>query len=70
MGTIPFLPPGARAEGQGWQSPDGLRSPMRVAVPRAWVCPLLEETPAPLGPTHLSPNPCLAGPHLPQPPSG
>lgn len=46
-----------------------------MAVPRAWVCPLLEETSAPLGPTHLSTNPPsgrwgeLAGPPLPQPPS-
>lgn len=32
-----------------------------MAVPRAWVCPLLEETSAPLGPTHLSTNPRLAG---------
>lgn len=45
-----------------------------MAVPGAWVCPLLEETSAPLGPPTSLLTPVwqvgeLAGPPLPQPPS-
>lgn len=52
-GHHPRLPPGAGAGGAGMTEPRRVGGPKRVAVPRAWVCPLLEETSAPLGPTHL-----------------